>query len=134
MYRSLADLLIEAGRIVEAQEVLSLLKQEEYFEFINRDAQDAPHSARLSLSDAEQQVETLLTRHFVAASQKIAELETLNIKLKQGSTLTRDEEARRGELRAELVQARTAFQRLLAACAWPSQARIKASQAMVRRL
>jgi CHAT domain-containing protein len=130
VYRSLADLLIEAGRIAEAQEVLSLLKEEEYLEFINRDAQQAPHSARLSLSDAEQQVASLLARHFAASSQKIAELERLNVKLKEGYALTRDEQARRAELRADLVQARAAFQRFLAALPLPSQARIKTSQAM----
>jgi CHAT domain-containing protein/tetratricopeptide (TPR) repeat protein len=36
-YRSLADLLIEQGRLPEAQFVLSLLKDEEYFEFVRRD-------------------------------------------------------------------------------------------------
>ena len=35
-YRTLADLLISQGRLIEAQEVLDLLKQDEYFRFIRR--------------------------------------------------------------------------------------------------
>ena len=37
-YQSLADLLVEQGRLAEAQQVLSMIKEEEYFEFIRRDA------------------------------------------------------------------------------------------------
>lgn len=40
-YQHLADLLIEQGRLAEAQQVLSMLKEEEYFEFIRRDAGSA---------------------------------------------------------------------------------------------
>ncbi len=38
LYRDLADLLISQGRIPEAQHVLSMLKEEEYYEFIKRDS------------------------------------------------------------------------------------------------
>jgi CHAT domain-containing protein/Tfp pilus assembly protein PilF len=40
-YRELADLLIGQGRLSEAEEVLDLLKEEEYFEFIRRDGRSA---------------------------------------------------------------------------------------------
>jgi CHAT domain-containing protein/Tfp pilus assembly protein PilF len=40
-YRTLADLLITAGRLPEAQQVLNLLKDDEYFAFVRRDAQTA---------------------------------------------------------------------------------------------
>lgn len=36
-YRELAELLVELGRISEAEKVLSMLKEEEYFEFVRRD-------------------------------------------------------------------------------------------------
>lgn len=39
-YRNLADLLIEQGRLPEAQFVLGLLKEEEYFEFVRRDKEE----------------------------------------------------------------------------------------------
>jgi CHAT domain-containing protein/tetratricopeptide (TPR) repeat protein len=38
IYQQLADWLITAGRLAEAQQVLAMLKQDEYFEFIQRDA------------------------------------------------------------------------------------------------
>lgn len=40
IYQQLADWLIVAGRLAEAQQVLAMLKQDEYFEFIQRDAAD----------------------------------------------------------------------------------------------
>ena len=41
VYREVADLLISLGRLPEAEQVLDLLKNEEYFEFIRRDGKDA---------------------------------------------------------------------------------------------
>lgn len=40
-YREVADLLMSLGRLPEAEQVLGLLKNEEYFEFIRRDGSDA---------------------------------------------------------------------------------------------
>ncbi len=40
----LAGMLISAGRLPEAQQVLGLLKDEEYFEFIRRDGKQAAFS------------------------------------------------------------------------------------------
>ena len=36
-YRELADLLIEQGRLPEAQQMLNMLKEEEYFQFTRSD-------------------------------------------------------------------------------------------------
>lgn len=52
-YRRLADLLVEQGRLPEAQQVLDLLKEEEYFEFVRRDAAEAADQAKLALTDME---------------------------------------------------------------------------------
>ena len=38
VYQNLADLLIDQGRLPEAQQVLVMLKEEEYFDFIRREA------------------------------------------------------------------------------------------------
>jgi CHAT domain-containing protein/Tfp pilus assembly protein PilF len=40
-YRQLADILISLGRLSEAEQVLDLLKDEEYFQFVRRDARQA---------------------------------------------------------------------------------------------
>lgn len=37
VYRNLAELLIREGRFAEAEQVIRMLKEEEYFEFVNRD-------------------------------------------------------------------------------------------------
>jgi len=37
VYQTLSSLLIDAGRLAEAQQVIDLLKEEEYFEFVRRD-------------------------------------------------------------------------------------------------
>lgn len=36
-YRELADILIKQGRLLEAEQVLGMLKEEEYFQFVRRD-------------------------------------------------------------------------------------------------
>ena len=41
-YHTLIELLISQGRLGEAEQVLRLLKEEEYFEFLRRDAMEAP--------------------------------------------------------------------------------------------
>lgn len=52
-YRRLAGLLIGAGRIPEAQEVLNMLKEEEYFDFIRREGTSDPRKTKSTYSSAE---------------------------------------------------------------------------------
>lgn len=52
-YRELANVLIDQGRLAEAQQVLDLLKAEEYFEFVRRDSAEAGGNAALALSESE---------------------------------------------------------------------------------
>lgn len=40
-YRKLADVLINLGRLPEAEQILAMIKEEEYFDFVQRDAGDA---------------------------------------------------------------------------------------------
>jgi CHAT domain-containing protein len=54
-YHSLADLLVEQGRIHEAQQVLAMLKEEEYFDFIRRNEQDDPRGTTVSYTPREQE-------------------------------------------------------------------------------
>jgi Tfp pilus assembly protein PilF len=53
LYRYIADLLAKEGRIAEAQEVLAMLKEDEYFSFIRRDGNDKPTSSLARLTPAE---------------------------------------------------------------------------------
>jgi tetratricopeptide (TPR) repeat protein len=52
-YRSLADLLAGQGRIPEAQQVLAMLKEEEYFDFIRRDVGNDPRVSVVSYAGLE---------------------------------------------------------------------------------
>ncbi len=49
-YRHLAQMLVKSGRIPEAQQVLAMLKEDEYFEFVQRDSKDAATSTSATLS------------------------------------------------------------------------------------
>src|SRR5207253_5656104 len=53
VYRQLAELLIAAGRLPEAQQVLDLLKQEEYLDFVRRDASAAGGTQQAALTPEE---------------------------------------------------------------------------------
>ena len=61
-YRELAGLLIAEGRLLEARHVLSLLKEEEYFELLRRDPRAASGAAgRMPLTDDERKAGERLT-------------------------------------------------------------------------
>lgn len=53
LYRYVADLLAKSGRLAEAQDVLAMLKEEEYFSFIRRDSQEKPTGTLARLTPAE---------------------------------------------------------------------------------
>jgi CHAT domain-containing protein/tetratricopeptide (TPR) repeat protein len=58
VYRGLADALITQGRLTEARQVLRMLKQEEFFDFLSRDPKSAPGlPQRVTLTDNEKEGE-----------------------------------------------------------------------------
>ena len=59
-YRELADLLITEGRLPEAEQVLGLLKEEEYFDFVRR---DPAASALLKRSDLTPEEKAAIERY-----------------------------------------------------------------------
>jgi CHAT domain-containing protein/uncharacterized protein HemY len=61
-YRTLAALLIMASRLPEAQQILAMLKEEEYFEFTRRDSGEASTvTLRATLTAEEAELETAYT-------------------------------------------------------------------------
>ncbi|MCP5267169.1 MAG: tetratricopeptide repeat protein [Burkholderiaceae bacterium] len=64
-YTGLAERLVEAGRLVEAQRVLDLLKEQEYFEYINRDSRGDPRSQALPYAPLEDQWSRTVSAHAV---------------------------------------------------------------------
>jgi len=60
-YRKLADLLITQGRLSEAEQVLNMLKEDEYYQFVRRDSNQASSlNARAELTPTEAQWEQKL--------------------------------------------------------------------------
>lgn len=94
-YRKLADLLISAGRLYEAQQVLDLLKDQEYFEFVRR-GEAVAGSAPVSLIPKD--------------AQPLAEIEREEEALAAKENLTAAEQEEKDYLDAQLKAARLAAQ------------------------
>jgi len=98
-YRALADLLIVQGRLPEAQQVLDLLKQQEYSDYVRGEA--AGTLSPLTLTPAEKQAEEdyqRSTAELVALGEQWAELKKI-------SSRTAEQEKRFQELSDQLDQA-----------------------------
>ena len=114
VYRDLADLLVEAGRVSEALEVLRLMKEEEYVDFTQRDVQADLRRSTLALTEGEQRVDEALHSRSLKTVQAAAELDQISQKVRNNLSLTPQEQARRKVLREELSAARDQFQAFLA--------------------
>jgi CHAT domain-containing protein/tetratricopeptide (TPR) repeat protein len=109
-YRRLADWLAEDGRLAEAQQVLSLLKDEEYFDFIGRRAGGKTESVDLTPKEAD------WVKQYDALGDKlaadVAERDGL-LKIDEASR-TPEQKKRLFELRAEADSAGKAFATFIA--------------------
>jgi CHAT domain-containing protein len=109
-YRALTDLLVSQGRLPEAEQVLGMLKEEEFFQFVRRDGSGlAPSAARATLGPGEAALE--------AEYRALADRVTLAGRLR-GDLLARrertDEEERQLDgLEAQLATATDHFQKFL---------------------
>jgi CHAT domain-containing protein/tetratricopeptide (TPR) repeat protein len=111
IYKELAEWLIDQGRLPEAQQVLAMLKEEEYFEFITRDASQDPRSTQAGYTPAEESWQ----RRYREISGRLGEigkaLEELDGKARLG--LTDEEKVTRERLRADRRVAQQAFESFL---------------------
>jgi CHAT domain-containing protein len=109
VYRELAGLLISQGRLPEAQQVLKLLKQEEYFEFIRRSSNEGTTGGEANLSPEETEWE----RRYRDIADKIATIgaERGELLTKQKRTLA--EEQHLANLERDLEVANQSFQTFL---------------------
>ena len=113
MYHELADLLIAQGRLPEAQQVLAMMKEDEYYEFIRRDAGADARSTRASFTAQEAPWDA---RRQVAGGRLTAlgsETLALRKKKEQGGDLSEAETRRLHELETELEAANAAFMQVL---------------------
>lgn len=100
VYKKLADLLIETGRLAEAQQVLSMLKEDEYFDFIRRDSKTDSRSTRMGYSIAEHTFADKLDKLSSNGAELVDQLNVLNKQAKFG--LTSEQEQQRARIKAQL--------------------------------
>lgn len=114
VYQLLAELLVQDGRLVEAEQVTAMLKDREYFE-LTRQSSTAAAGRAASMSGAEIAMNRQMDELRQAALAQANELDALKRKLRQEKTLSPDDERRRDQL----VEAQSAwgrdFQRFMAA-------------------
>ncbi len=108
-YRELAAMLISAGRLPEAQQVLDLLKQEEYSEFTQRRGETGSATSPVSLTAAESNANA-------AYEQQTADLTAIAqqwMQLQAKTSRTAEEEKRYQELSDNLTAANARLQAFL---------------------
>ncbi|MCU1268363.1 MAG: hypothetical protein JWM21_4681 [Acidobacteria bacterium] len=108
-YRDLADLLISQGRLPEAEQVIRMLKAEEYFEYIRRDPTNAPQGQKAQLTPEE----AALEKRYREIAEQLAALGAERGTLMDKKSRTPQEEQRLAKLDADLVVAGNAFQKFL---------------------
>jgi len=109
VYQGLADLLLRQGRLFEAQKVLELLKQEEYFDFIRRTRADEVPDDGLRYTPPEQ---PWAERYNEISAQLVTLGEAyslLRARKARGETLSAQEERRLEELREDMATADNAL-------------------------
>ena len=108
-YRDLADLLISQGRLPEAEQVIRMLKQEEYFEYIRRDEGNSPKALKAALTPEE----AALEKRYREIADKLTEIGAERGTLLDKKGRSAEEEQRLAKLETDLVVAGNAFQKFL---------------------
>jgi len=108
-YRDLADLLIAQGRLPEAERVINLLKEEEYFEFIRRDSSASGAAGRSDLTSEE----AALDKSYREIADQLTALGVERSALIDKKSRTPGEEQRLAKLDSDLAVAGQAFQKFL---------------------
>jgi CHAT domain-containing protein len=111
VYRHLADLLISQDRLPEAQQVLGLLKEEEFFQFVRRDAAQADTlNGRATLSPGEAQAQQQMDE----AAAQVTRSGARRGQLLALATRTPEQEAELEAAETNLEKANRAFESFLA--------------------
>jgi CHAT domain-containing protein/tetratricopeptide (TPR) repeat protein len=110
-YRDLASLLIDEGRISEAQHVLDMLKEEEFFQFIRRDRfYTSPTYNQLDFNEFERQ----WLEKYKNIMENLSEISGEYYLLKNMKIKDENEKKRMEELESTLEKSRKAYHRYLA--------------------
>lgn len=110
-YQQLADLLIARDRLLEAQQVLELLKEEEYFQYVRRDGRETSGlNGRAALSSPESELE----KRYREISESLPRLARERGELEaKRPNLTADETLRLDKINSDLSIADQAFQKFI---------------------
>jgi len=111
IYNRLIDLLVDAGRLPEAQQVMSMLKEDEYFEFVRRDAHADVRGTHMNYIAAERPFADRLGKLGNDRAKLVDELNALNKQTKLG--LTKEQKQRRDRIQAGLAKISKQFDALL---------------------
>jgi TonB family protein len=109
-YRQLAELLAQQGRLAEAEQVLNLLKEAEYFDFVRRDSAE---SASLTQHADLTPVEAGLDKRYRGMEDKLVALGTERGVLLSKKDLTPEETKRLTQLDRDLQEGNLAFEKFL---------------------
>jgi CHAT domain-containing protein len=113
-YRRLADWLIAEGRLPEAEQVLAMLKEDEYFRFIRRDPTETDKlSQRADLSSDEKDAlkrYNQISSRLAAIGLEYSQLEEKRKNLAEGVLLPPDEQKRFDEITKQIEDAGNVFQ------------------------
>ena len=113
-YRTLADLLITEGRLPEAQQVLAMLKEEEYFEYLRRGETPGAGGGNNSSSAATMTPEEAdWQKRYQAVAEELTLRGRERGELLNKSARTAAEEQRLSQLDSELMLAHQAFDKFL---------------------
>jgi CHAT domain-containing protein/uncharacterized protein HemY len=114
-YRNLADVLVAQGRLIEAQQVLNLLKEQEFFDYVRRNERSAGPSGRADLTEEESQ----WAERYRAASEvlvtKGVQMDELEGRIRKQPALLDDPtiKEQRAALQKDLEAGNRAFQQYL---------------------
>ncbi|ALQ51799.1 tetratricopeptide repeat protein [Nitrosomonas ureae] len=109
VYHGLAKMLIEQGRLSEAEQVMAMLKEEEYFDFIQRDGKDDMRTIQVGYT----QVESGIVKQIEQFSNQLVSLGKEYDNLEKLSQIDEQAKIRLAEIEKELEQAQGVFLNLL---------------------
>ncbi len=109
-YRFLADLLITQGRLPEAQEVLNLLKEQEFFEFVRRDSSEGSSlNGKATLTPEE----AALAKRYREIADRLTALAAERAELVNRVNRSPEEEKRLALLDKDITDSNKIFQQFL---------------------
>jgi len=108
-YHMLVDLLIEKGRLAEAEQVLHLLKEDEYFDFVRGEGGESPAAQTVALKPAEE----IWGRRFHEIASRLVSSGAERGELVSKKELTAEETRRLIELDRDVAAGNAAFEKFM---------------------